>query len=340
MKINKEELKEALEIVKPGLANKELIEQSTSFAFIDGKLVTYNDSISVSHPVEGLQEINGAIQATEFYGIISKMKGTDIEIELDENEILLKSGRAKAGITLQHEVTLPLDEIEKDIKWTRLPDTFIDALTFCAPCCSKDATLPILTGVHCRPDGICEASDSYKVVRMTGDAMKEMKNCIIDSAAISHIKSIKPIAFARTGGWVHFKNIKKTEIHCRVIEDKFPNLDEQLQMNELRTIKLPETLLEALEAANVFAKRDHALDENVDLVLSKNKLTVEGKSDIGWYKEIMKVDYKETEISFSMTPSLLHDVLSKSRDMVLCTDRVKFEGENWIYMAVLKAEIV
>jgi len=39
MKINKKELKEALEIVKPGLANKEMIEQSTSFAFLKGKVI-------------------------------------------------------------------------------------------------------------------------------------------------------------------------------------------------------------------------------------------------------------------------------------------------------------
>ena len=48
MKLNKADLQRALEIVKPGLANKEMIEHSTSFAFINGKVITYNDEISLS----------------------------------------------------------------------------------------------------------------------------------------------------------------------------------------------------------------------------------------------------------------------------------------------------
>ena len=69
MKLNKTDLQKALEIVKPGLANKEMIEHSTSFAFIGGRVVTYNDEISLSHPVEGL-EIEGAIHAEELYKLL------------------------------------------------------------------------------------------------------------------------------------------------------------------------------------------------------------------------------------------------------------------------------
>ena len=55
MKTNKTKLQTALEIVKPGLANKEIIEQSTSFAFLKGKVVTYNDEVSISHPLKGIE---------------------------------------------------------------------------------------------------------------------------------------------------------------------------------------------------------------------------------------------------------------------------------------------
>ena len=50
MKINKSELQEALAKVKPGLASKDLIEQATSFAFMDGRVVTYNDEMFPSSP--------------------------------------------------------------------------------------------------------------------------------------------------------------------------------------------------------------------------------------------------------------------------------------------------
>ena len=91
MIINKTNLQTALEIVKPGLASKELIDQSTSFAFMGDRVVTYNDDISVSHPIEGLN-ITGAVKADKLYALLNKLKQEEIEVEICGGEILLKSG--------------------------------------------------------------------------------------------------------------------------------------------------------------------------------------------------------------------------------------------------------
>jgi len=108
LKINKSNLQKALEIVKPGLASKELIEQATSFAFINGCVITYNDEISISHPVDGL-ELEGAIQAEKLYSILTKLKTDEIEVTINDKEIILQSGKSKIGLTLQSEIKLPLD---------------------------------------------------------------------------------------------------------------------------------------------------------------------------------------------------------------------------------------
>ena len=52
MKINRKELLDTLSIVSPGVSNKEMaIEQATTFAFLKDRVVTYNDEISISHPI-------------------------------------------------------------------------------------------------------------------------------------------------------------------------------------------------------------------------------------------------------------------------------------------------
>ena len=86
MKINKTELQLALEKVKPGLASKEVIEQSTSFAFMGNRVVTYNDEISISHPVKGL-EVMGAVKAQALYSFLSKVKRDEIDVEWEENQL-------------------------------------------------------------------------------------------------------------------------------------------------------------------------------------------------------------------------------------------------------------
>ena len=96
--MKKQDLLTALETVKPGLASKEMIEQSTSFAFMNDRVVTYNDEISLSHPVKDL-EIEGAIQAEQLYKLLNKLKKDEIEVEIKGNELLLKSGNTEAGLT-------------------------------------------------------------------------------------------------------------------------------------------------------------------------------------------------------------------------------------------------
>ena len=88
MKINKSELLKALNIVKPGLASKDMLEQTTSFAFLNGRVITYNDELSLSCPLKEI-EFEGAIQAAELYAFVSKIKKEEIDLEKKENEIIL-----------------------------------------------------------------------------------------------------------------------------------------------------------------------------------------------------------------------------------------------------------
>ena len=147
MKINKTELQKALEKVKPGLSNKELVEQSTSFAFMGGRIVTYNDEISISHPVKDLN-VTGAVKTQSLYAFLGKNKRDEIILEWEENQVVIKAGRSKAGLVLEQEIKLPVEEVGEIGKWKELPAGFLNALRFCYPCCSKDMSRPILTCVY------------------------------------------------------------------------------------------------------------------------------------------------------------------------------------------------
>ena len=50
--VNREAFLHQLESVQAGLSSKEMIEQSSCFAFIKGKVVTYNDEISCRQKCE------------------------------------------------------------------------------------------------------------------------------------------------------------------------------------------------------------------------------------------------------------------------------------------------
>lgn len=336
MKINKKELLNALEIVRPGLAGKEIIEQATSFAFLKGKVVTYNDELSLSHPIKGL-DLTGAIQADNLYKFLGKIKKDDIEFELKGNEIILTTGRAKAGLTLQAEIKLPLEEVSGKKIWYDLPENFNKFVSFAMSSCSRDMSRPIITCVHITKEGIVEASDSYRITRCDLKDQMPIDDFLLPANVAVNVVKLQPTKIAEGKGWVHFQTEEETIISCRIFEDKYPDTSPYLKVKGIK-IAFPQTINEVLDRAMVFSKREHLLDEVVIITLDNRKLIISAKSDSGWFEEDVNFKYEGDKIIFSITPHLLKGILSETGECVLDSEKTKlmFEGENWKYMTLLR----
>jgi len=332
--MKKQDLLTALETVKPGLAAKEMIEQSTSFAFMNGRVVTYNDEISLSHPVEDL-EIEGAIQADELYKLLNKLKEDEIEVEIKGGELLLKSGKTKAGLTLQQEITLPLEEIGETGKWKTLPEGFLNHIRFAMTCCSRDMSRPVLTCVHVSKEGVIEGSDGFRITRCQLEKEMPIKTFLLPVSAAIQVVRLEPTKIATGDGWIHFQTTEGTVLSCRVFEDDYPDTKKFMEVEGVEIV-LPKTIEDILDRAAIFAKRDHFLDESVTLTIEDKKVLVESKSDAGWFKESVRMRYDDSPITFSITPYLLRDILKETSTCVLCEDRLKFEGAGWEHITTLR----
>jgi hypothetical protein len=140
--MNKNTLLAALELVKPGLATTEIIEQTTSLIFKDGKVVTYNDELCISHTLDGVDFI-GAVNAKELYLLLPRLKKENIKIGIKDNELRIRCGRLTAGLKIEKNITLPFEEIEKTKKeWKSVPKEFINILAATAKVCAKNLSLP------------------------------------------------------------------------------------------------------------------------------------------------------------------------------------------------------
>jgi DNA polymerase III sliding clamp (beta) subunit (PCNA family) len=333
MKINKSDLQNALETVRPGLANKELIEQSTSFAFMNDRIITYNGEISISHPIEGL-EITGAVNANELYNLLVKLKKEEIELEVNDTELQLNCGRAKAGLTLQSEITLPIDDIGAKGKWKSIPEDLLKAMQFVMNSASSDSSKPVLLCVHANQEGFVEASDSYRISKMMLQTKLPISTFLIPATSAVKVIKVNPTQIAEGNGWIHFKTESGTTISCRIFaDDSFPDTAPFLKV-EGKQIKLPERIQEILEKAMVFCKKD--VFDDVDIILEKENIIVQSKSDNGWFTEECKIRYTGDKISFAINPIMLKDILTETLNCTISENSLKFEGDNWTYVTLLK----
>lgn len=333
MEIKKTTLIDALEIVKPGVANKELIEQANSFAFLNGRVATYNDEISISHPIEDLP-LTGAINADNLYNFVNKISGGTISLEIVNNEIIVTSGRSKAGFALYSEVTLPLMNIDEIKHWKELPEHFLKHMKFAAAAASTDVSQMLLTCVHIDAKGFIEASDGNRIVQCTLPSELSFSNFLLPSRAALQVIRLAPTSISRDKGWVHFKNEDNTVISCRVLEEKYPNIKAHLKIKG-KEITFPQSTQEVLERASVFSKRDYVLDESVIITIADKRLTVKSASSTGWFEEKLNINYTDTPISFAITPYLLRDILSETFHCIISESRIRFEGSDWLYIAAL-----
>lgn len=332
MQIDRKNLQNALEIVRPGLSRKEEIEQATSFAFFEDKVVTYNDEISLSHPVKGLN-ITGAIKADELYKLLGKLKKDEITIETTDNELHIVCGKARAGISMQKEIKLPLDEIGKVNKFKPIEEDFIEGLRFTMYGASKDMSRPILTCVHINEGGFIEASDNLRLINYKVESIP-IKTTLLPATIIPQILKINPNKIAETHGWIHFKNEQGTQISCRIFEkDDYPSTDKILISKGVE-FNFPTKTISVIERARIFSGNLVDTLEAVRVDLTKNKMKISSKGDAGWFEESINIE-NDLTLSFEINASIMKDILNKTQRCIIDKNKLLFDGEKWKYITLL-----
>jgi len=336
MEINKKDLLVALDAVKPGVSSKDIIEHANSFAFLAGKVFSYNDEISMSHPVPNLG-IVGVVRAEELHKLLQKIKQEKISVTVTESELLVAFGKASAGLGLVVEGRLPLDEVAEVDSYVDISPDFLDALEFVVPNCSTDMTMPTLTCVHIRGDGWVEATNNQRIARHRIIELG-IEPALIPAHICQHVIRMAPIGLQKTEGWLHFINKAGTTLSCRVFEKGFPDdadIQASMHMEKGVDIILPNTVLEIVDRASIFGNRDHFIDNQIKFSFQEKKLIVSAQNASGWYDEQCSIRYKGRDMEVSLSPDFMANILSKTLTCRLTKNKIGFKEENWEFVSVL-----
>lgn len=344
MKTNRQNLIKILQAVRPGLASKEILEQTTSFIFTDGKVLTYNDEVAVSHPLPDDVTLEGAVHAKELFALLNKMSDEEVEIEETKNELIVSGQRTKAGIRLEVASAMGdvLDALGQPSSWTTLPEKFLEGVEFCLFSTGKDMTKPMLICVCIEGENVV-SSDSQRITcfNMGEDlGMPKDQMMLIPNTGASSLLSYPVTEYEFTKGWIHFRTKDGVVFSCRDVQGDYP-LKKALSIVESAegdAVKLPASLSEALERADIFSDSSNKTSsDRVHIFLSEGWIVVRGESEAGWLEEKSRIRYKGPEIDFEVSSQFLRSILSHSGEMQTCQGSLKFEGENFSHvMAILE----
>ncbi len=335
MKIDRGELIDALNKIKPGLAKNDIVEQSTSFVFDKKTVRTFNDSVNVQHAFKS--GITGAIKADEFFRLVNKFKDEKIDLTVENSQLLIKGKNTEAALSIDEEIKLPELKIPgmNSKKWMKLPESFLDGIQICIFSASKNMIRPELTCL-CVKDKYIFSTDSFRAT--VWDMKDEVdQDFLLPASAAAELKKYNPVKYMIDDNWLHFVNSEKTHFSCRLMSglDKFPiEIIEKMMEVDGKEIALPDSLQDVLDRVQTLVSADFEVDRFVTVKIQKNALICHGKGPLGWVKEKVKIKYDGEEIEIKVQPTMLIQIL-EHLDKMTIGDKLLFDSKHFTHFICL-----
>jgi DNA polymerase III sliding clamp (beta) subunit (PCNA family) len=340
MQVNRKKLVGKLEVASAGLTPNDILEQSSSFVFKGGKLITFDGEVYTEQKMP--LDFEGAVPASEFSRLIQRFPDETIEIGVEEGEVKLEGKRREAGIVLHTKIVLPFEQAPKPKQGTVgvLSPNLLHSLKQAASVCGQDETSPKTTHVHITPDRV-ETTDSYRMYRkqmQTGFPVE----ALIHASIISRLCKTNIQKVSLSDGWAHFKfKGGRISVVCALL-DFYPQdlIDSLLDVPGERVV-LPANLSEILKRAEVMdtpSKSIGGWDSRVKLSFKKGKVRIKAQKEAGWYSEVDDVQYDGPPFSFSIHPSFLLELSAMNPTVIVGNRALKVEQDKVEYVACLEKE--
>jgi len=339
MKIAGDILRKRLMEVTPGLDDKDRVEQSSKFAFRDGRVVTFNEEITCSAESPFGDEVEGAVSSRPLLELLGRLKeggkvivttpesGKQLDIQIGKKE--------RVRLSMDAEILLPLDAIETpdEDDWRKLPDGFMEALGVVLKSVSKDDANFQLSCVHFHPEFL-EACDNYQLLRWAMDAGVS-DSCLVRGRSLSKLLQSDVTDIAESPAWLHFRKAGTSFVmSIRRWCEESRNLDAVLKCDGEK-VKLPEGLAEIASRAAIFSGDDFANAANMRIDLKKGSMRVRSQNAEGLYENVIDLEYVGSPLSFCIAPSLLIEIARRSNEGVIDGSKMKIETDQFQYVVSL-----
>lgn len=342
MKLPRESFLHALESVSPGLSPREIVEQSTCLVFRDGQVYSFNDEISCQGK-SGLDgSFTGAVRADKLLDLLRKLPEDEIDITQAKGELAIAGKGRKAAFTMESEITLPIDQVDKPGKWRKLPGDFAEAVGMVQNCASTDQSAFALTCVHVHPKHV-EAFDGFQTCRWKLDAGVN-EPYLVRASSIKHATVLGMAEVSETQSWLHFRNGTGLIVSIRRYVEEYPQdigrflavKDEAGKDIRGVSVQLPKGLKEEAERATLFSSEN--ADSNYLVVeMKQGKVRVKGVGITGRYEAGKKLTWNGPEMQFLISPKLLAEIVAKHSECFMSKSRLLVSGGGWRYAAALGA---
>lgn len=340
--VNVKDLTTVLNRVTPGLGIKENDIQANCFLFLNGRVFTYNDEVSVSSQLpKGMKDIECVVQAKEFLQLLSKMKEEEVDISISKGDLKISSRRTKASFLTESEIKMPVADVVVPTDFRELPSDFLYAVKCCLPIVGRDMSKPLSTCLYMKWNRM-EVADSSKAGRYVFKSEPFKESIYLPGTSAKAVTHFDVSSFSVDDGWIHFRcKDGETVVSARTYYGDTEPADLDFLLNQSGDhVDLPKDLAGALERTGVFSNAKTGTegiieDVYVELTIHNDWCVIRCQSPIGTYEEKVRVLYEGPELIFSTSPELLLDALEANRTCEVCQKFVKIYDDKFTHLVAV-----
>jgi hypothetical protein len=351
MKVDVRTLKKALEVVRPGVAKKVVVEQMSHFIFTEEEVTAYDDQICISYPVE--TGLKCTVKADTLYKFISKVDVETLRIDLEKGEdkaILICKGQGietEIPVLLDQEIYEHVVEVQKQrksVKWEVIPEQLISAMGFCMFAASTDET---------KGSAVCVVVSGKDVIANDGHRcgwceLKEPSptDFMINARSVSEL--VKFGGFDKicvSDSWVHFKTKDKATFHIRRNVGDYP-MDTCKKVFGFEGVELKlsakdgETIKEAVETASIFSE-EVVIDKTVEITIENGRVICKGGvAEIGKItrRKTLELEHPGEVLTFLINPHFLLQSLNKDNPakIMIGEKLIELRSDNFRHAIALR----
>ena len=324
-----QDLQRVVETLKPAFKLNDIAEFGKYIIFSNNKAFVYNGLMAIIVEFESEKEF--AVPADEFSKFIMRVKAKEVEISIADS-IEIKAGKAKASFAKNNEILKSAKELNLRVpdKFEDLPEDFLKGLKLVQYSVGKDKSYENLTYVSI-VGAIMASTDNFRVSEFVMKSV--MEDTMIPNDTIKYLLSFGVKSYNKEDGICFFKDSNGVILLTRVGSLMFPDYASFLE-GEGEEVEFPENMQDMVSTASVTVEGLVEIDKNVKIAIADNKITVSSKNDVGEIVVDGDIECEKT-ISLMIHPEFLNDILKVTRKVMICSNRVLFELENFRHVVAL-----
>lgn len=328
MKFNRKEILRQLESCNAGLSHTDNLEQSDCYILRPGKISTFNEEILCRQDTP--LPFQAAVPAKPLVETLRKLTEDEIDIELKESQLLIKcAGTRRIGLNIHADIVLHCDAVEQATEYTDVPPVFADALAMVAEAADKDGDDFALNCIQIKPAGM-QATDRFQAIRYKVDCPVR-SDVLVKRQSCMAVNGLGIAAMQETDNWIHWKTYTGLQIAVRKYLEEYPNLGPLFKAEPQGCLRLPPSLIDALQKASIFLN-DTGTGKQAVLQLKTGEITIRGQNEHGFYEEVREVAYKGPDAIFGINPKYVQNLLKHDYPCELTEGSLRIRGENFAYI--------